>query len=1125
VENAITGPIYALNTLLQAWVKLGGRADAIDGIKNALKAVGAILKPIKDAFREIFPPATAQELFDLTVAFDKFTKGLLISGSTADEIKRTFAGLFAIIDIGWTVLKDVAKVIVDLFSSATKGSGGFLKVTAGVGDFFVALDKAIKSGQGLTDFFDTLETDLEKPIALVRKLGDYIGKLFAGFDQFDPDKAAKDVTKVASALDPLELLGKTISEVWDHVIDAISAVWDVFEPIAKKLGQFFSSLGNLIMSSFGDINYQDVLSTFNTGLFAGLLLLLKKFVSKFHSADKDLSGGVFSSIKESLEGVTKTLKSMQSTLRATTLLEIAAALTLLTIAVVALSKIDSAGLTRALTAMTVMFTQLGAGLFALEKTMSDTKLAKLYLVTGALSLLAIAIDLLTISVKSLSGLKWDELAKGLAGTMGLLAALTITMKLMPSPVGMIGTASGLVILSAAIYLLTKSVTALDGLSWQEMAKGLSGVAALLLSLALFTKFAAADAGGISQGAGIALLALGIKLLASALKDFSQFSWQEIAKGVSTLAGALVGIALALKLMPPNTVLSAASILIVASSLGLIGDAIAKMGSFKGKTIAKGLSTLAGALFIIAGALDSLPSSSLLSAAAILIVAASLSIITDALQDMSKMSWKEIAKGLLVLAASLNIIAITMDVMTEALPGAAALLIVAASLAILAPILLLFGSMSWSEILKGLTTLAGVFVILGVAGLALTPVVPILLGLGVAITLLGVGIALAGVGVLAFSAGLTAISIAGAGAAIALVAIVSAMLGILPQVATALGLAVVAFAKVIAVSGPAITGAITAVLLAVINAIATLAPKIISTFVILIEDLLKAALALAPKIISTGLQLLLDFLQGIANNIGKVVTAGANIIVNFLNGVSANLPKIIDAGFKMIISFINGIADSIRENQQALNDAAVNLGKAIISGMTFGLLGGKSKVTGAAEDVAKAALSAANKALGINSPSKEFYKSGVFSAQGMVNGLDDMSGAVAKAAEGVGNDALDALGQTLSGVSDLMSSGIDLNPTITPVLDLSSIKKNSSQIGSLLAVKPISIDSSLASAKAASADISSNQDDLGTASDTPEGSGNTIYNQYNSSPKALSEVEIYRQTKNQLSVAKGALPKP
>jgi hypothetical protein len=38
--------------------ELGGRKELIEGIKNVFDALASVLKPIKEAFREIFPATT-----------------------------------------------------------------------------------------------------------------------------------------------------------------------------------------------------------------------------------------------------------------------------------------------------------------------------------------------------------------------------------------------------------------------------------------------------------------------------------------------------------------------------------------------------------------------------------------------------------------------------------------------------------------------------------------------------------------------------------------------------------------------------------------------------------------------------------------------------------------------------------------------------------------------------------------------------------------------------------------------------------------------------------------------------------------------------------------------------------
>lgn len=1120
-ENALTAPIYALNNLLISVDKLGGRKALIVGIGNVLSDLGAVLKPIKEAFHEIFPPASAKEIADFIFLFEKFTARLHVSDATANEIKRTFAGLFAIIDLGKQVVVGIFHVLGSLFSTLGGGNTHVLAFTANLGDMLVSFDKGVQKGKAITKFFDELAPILEKPIKLIQQLDAY---LLSFFGNFDGKKAGAAGAKIVSALDPLQLFTEAITAAWSHIISITETVWDKFEPIAKDIGSFFLHLGEYISQSLEGVNVQDVLSTLNTGLLAGVVVLIKQIVDKFKKGKEDVSGGFFDSIKETFEGLTGTLKTMQNTLRAATLLEIAAALAILTIAVVALSKIDSAGLTRALTAMSIMFVQLGASLYLLEKTMSDSKLVKVYLITGALSGLAIAVDLLTIAVTRLSKLDWTGLSKGLIGVTVLLGALVVAVRLMPNSVSLIASATGLIILAGAINLLVLAVTDLSGLSWAEMEKGLTGVAGLLVSLALFTKFAEADATGVLSGAGIVLLATGIKLLVSSVKAMGDFKWGEIGRGLASLAGVLVIMGATLDAISPTAPLAAAGIYIVSLSLKQTADVLKQLGDMSWSEIGKGLTAMAGVVLLIGVALDGISPTAPLSAAGVYIVALALLQIAKVLNEFAGMTWSAIGKSLVVLAGSLLIIGAALDAMVEALPGAAAVLVVAGALVILTGVLEVLGTMSWGDIIKGLVALAAVFLILGVAGLALTPVVPTLLALGGAIALLGVGIALAGVGVLAFSAGLTALAISGVAGAAALVGIVAVLIGIIPEIIAGLGQLLIAVAKLITDVAPAWFGAMVVLITTLLSAVEKIAPKVVETVLELLALLLKALVTAVPSMTNAGFKILLGFLNGIANNIGKVVTAGTNIIVNFLNGISNNLPKVLQAGAHLIITFVQSLADTINKNTDAMNKAGENLALAIINGMTGGLLKNIDKVANAAKNMAESAISAAKKALLSFSPSRKFYALGAFSSQGMANGLDDTAYLVAASAEGVAQGALDSAGAALAGVSDLIGNAVDLNPTITPVVDLSSAQRSLTDLNNMVPSN-FDVTGNVSAAQNAQNGFNNNQnastDDSGDGSD-PRG-GDTIYNQYNSSPKALSSAEIYRNTKNQLSKAKGDLP--
>ncbi|MCA1806418.1 MAG: hypothetical protein LC687_00930 [Actinobacteria bacterium] len=154
------------------------------------------------------------------------------------------------------------------------------------------------------------------------------------------------------------------------------------------------------------------------------------------------------------------------------------------------------------------------------------------------------------------------------------------------------------------------------------------------------------------------------------------------------------------------------------------------------------------------------------------------------------------------------------------------------------------------------------------------------------------------------------------------------------------------------------------------------------------------------------------------------------------------------------------------------------------------------------------------------------KLGEQTVAGLSEGMTKSSPAVASAASGVGKDAFHAMKKSISGLSDLLVMDTDLNPTITPVLDLTAFHKEAGQISSTLSDHMIDVDSSIAKAKYASSGYQAN-----VAVKTPvderdiSSPAALTFIQNNNSPKALSSAEIYRQTQNQLSLTKRRINYP
>jgi hypothetical protein len=1043
-ETALTSPINKLADLLAQFNHLGGRDLVIQGIGEAFHALSSVLSTVGKAFHDVFPSGgggPAQGLISLAIAFQNFAAKLEPSKQTLAELRTIFGGLFSVIKIVIDVISALIGGITKVGPATKSAGGGFLSIVASIAQFITNIRKAIESGTALATFFNFLGKVIAFPVKI---LGDIIGALH-GFGS------------------------------------AAGAAGTAATPIITKIADAFKGLFAAIGKAIQSGGISNVLNILNQLLLGGVLLSVKNFFGGLGKAST--GGGFLSSIKESFENLTKTLESMQTRLKAGTLKEIAIAVALLAVSLIALSFVNVQNLIKALVAMTVVFTEMIGAIAVLSKIAGIGGVARIVVIAAALNLLATSVLILSGAVAILAQFSWTQLAKGLASIAVLLGILvTATLLMSANAKGLITSAIAMEVMALALNTLTLAVILLGKQNLASLAKGIGSIAVLLAILA----------------------------------------------GFNAISGA-------------QLVTTAVAMVVLAGALEILANVVQKLGALSVGTLAKGLVAIAAGLLIIALAMTLMPPQMFVTAASLLVVAVALTVLSKALETLGGMTWGEIAKALVLLAGALVIIAAAMILMTEALPGAAALLVVAASLAILTPILIALSSIPWEGIAKGIVALAAVFVVIGLAGLLLTPLIPSLLLLGVAIGLLGVGILAAGAGVALFAVGLTGLAVAVAASGAAILAFVASILSLIPLALTKIGQGIILFANLIGKAGPAITNAFVAILTALLNGIikvtplaakafgvmltniigvvTTYAPRVANTIANLILLLLNTILRYMPRFIALGVQILISFINGIGSKIGAVVAAAFNVVIAFINAVGAGALRLTRAGAVMIINFVNGLANQIRNESGALRSAALNLAGAIIDGMTFGLASKAGGVIGQAESLGHSVISALGRAVKFFSPSHEAYKVGAAVGDGLILGLEDSVGGAVSSADGLGKSVISSLSKTLSTIGDTVSSNIDLNPKITPVLDLTAAKKGFNDLSSLSKDQLIAATASTSTATSISAANAATAAALGVAKAiTPT----VQFIQNNTSPESLSTTTIYRQTKNQLSAAKGAL---
>ena len=91
------------------------------------------------------------------------------------------------------------------------------------------------------------------------------------------------------------------------------------------------------------------------------------------------------------------------------------------------------------------------------------------------------------------------------------------------------------------------------MKWEDIGKGLAAIAVLLAEVTAFTKLTGNAKHVISTGVALIAIGAAMKIFASAVKDFSGMQWDEIARGLIAMAGALAAVTIAVNFMPKNMI--------------------------------------------------------------------------------------------------------------------------------------------------------------------------------------------------------------------------------------------------------------------------------------------------------------------------------------------------------------------------------------------------------------------------------------------------------------------------------------------------------------------------------------------------------------------------------------------
>jgi tape measure domain-containing protein len=712
----------------------------------------------------------------------------------------------------------------------------------------------------------------------------------------------------------------------------------------------------------------------------------------------------------------------------------------------------------------------------LDQVTSNLKTMQQKVKSEVIRNIAISVALLAASALLLSTIDTKKLGIALGAIGGLMIGLITAMKvsgggksakqLSPQQIAkqsgaLLAMGAAMIAFATAVTILTGAVAIMGQLDPKTIKNGLEGISGVIALIVAATAILGKTGGGatmLAAASAMVVLAAALTAFVGVMKIYEKLDMKTIVQGGGKAALVIAGIGLAMRAFGGNA---------IGGSVGLI------------------------------------------------IASAALLILAKALKQMAKIGGGDMLKTVAALVVILTALAAAGAVMSASEGGALSLLVMAAALIVLAKALDIIAKIPFWDLVKAIGAIVVSLALIAAAAVLLSPAIPLISALGIAVLLLGGGMALAGLGVLAFATALGIMAVIGPAAFQAIHDGIKQFLDLAPSLGEAVGIFLVSLITGFVNAAGPLAKAIGKLIGILIDEVIKLIPKLRKLVQKLINSIIDIVVNSETHAGKAVIGFVLAMLNALDDAMPKLIRKGTQLVVSIITGLGNAAGKIVNAMGKTILKFLDATDKAIIKYEPQIIAKGLKIAADLIAGMVQGIRDGAGAVGDAAEQLALDALDKVKHPWKLFSPSHVTREYGQYFGLGAALGIKDKHAAVEKEAGEMANKALAAMKMTFKNSKNAAAGLEDMRPKISPVLDLTQLAKDATQIGSHLGEHTISTNLSRRTARDIASEAASrhHHHDDKVAGDSYE------FVQNNYSPKPINHVAAYRGTKSQIALFK------
>ena len=216
----------------------------------------------------------------------------------------------------------------------------------------------------------------------------------------------------------------------------------------------------------------------------------------------------------------------------------------------------------------------------------------------------------------------------------------------------------------------------------------------------------------------------------------------------------------------------------------------------------------------------------------------------------------------------------------------------------------------------------------------------------------------------------------------------------------------------------------------------------------------------------------DFISGLEQCASDSDKIGKDLVSNLSTSITTSNEDFVSAGKKLMGCFNEGMSSKMEDSaaimfliakkcyftlsRRSIKNDFYNAGKNLVQGFARGISENSFIAEIKAAAMADSAYEAAKEALDINSHSKIFRKLGFSIPEGLAMGIDKLGYVVRNSVISMTDSAIRGTKNAISRIASIVTSDVDTQPTIRPVLDLSDIKSGANAIRNMLNGRTMSV---------------------------------------------------------------------